>query len=43
MLLEFVNAHREDAHAKPIEGPELAALQLTVTAVEAAIEEFLAE
>ncbi len=37
VLLEYVNAHREDAHAKQLEGAELVAVTLVVDAVERAI------
>jgi hypothetical protein len=41
VLLEYVNAQRKDAHAKPINESELAALKLAVWAVERAIERYL--
>lgn len=37
VLLEYVNAHREDAHAKPLAGSELATVKLVVDTVEKAI------
>jgi hypothetical protein len=41
VLLEFVNAHREDAHAKPISEGDAAAMRLAVKAIEGAIDRFL--
>ena len=32
VLLDFVNAHREDAHAKPVSEPSLIALRLVTSA-----------
>jgi hypothetical protein len=40
-ILDFVNSHREDAHAKPISPADLATLKIAVGALEAAIDEFL--
>lgn len=41
VLLTFVNAHREDAHAKPTSDSEIAALKIAVNAIEAAISYLL--
>ena len=38
LLLEYVNAHREDAHAKPVTDTEVVTLKLVVEAIEAAID-----
>jgi hypothetical protein len=37
VLLEHVNANRQDAHAKPVDETQLAALRLAVEGVERAI------
>lgn len=42
VLLEYVNAHREDAHAKSISETELATLTIAVRALEQALDAFLA-
>lgn len=43
VLIEYVNAHREDAHAKPVSGPEIAAVEISVKAIEAAIEHIICD
>ncbi|MEZ4363704.1 MAG: hypothetical protein R3B48_26235 [Kofleriaceae bacterium] len=37
VLLEYVNANRQDAHAKAVSGPQLVAVRLAVEAIERAI------
>lgn len=41
VLLEFVNAHREDAHAKLVSEQEVVALRLAVSAIENAVDLYL--
>ncbi|WP_225413491.1 AAA family ATPase [Stigmatella hybrida] len=41
VLLDYVNAHREDAHAKPVSQAELAALRVVVNAIETAVDRLL--
>jgi type I restriction enzyme R subunit len=41
VLLDYVNAHREDAHGKSISETELATLTIAVTALERALDAFL--
>jgi hypothetical protein len=42
VLLEYINAHREDAHAKPISEADAAALRIAVGALDQALDRFLA-
>ena len=41
VLLDYVNAHREDAHGKPVSETEVATLKIAVTALERALDAFL--
>jgi hypothetical protein len=43
VLLDYVNANRQDAHAKPLESAETHALRLAVRALENAIDTYLAD
>jgi hypothetical protein len=43
VLLDYVNTNRQDAHAKPLEKAQTAALEIAVTALESAIDAYLAD
>ena len=41
VLLDYVNAHREDAHAKEISDADAAAVKLAISSLQAALERHL--
>lgn len=43
VILEYINAHREDAHAGEISGPQMATLRIAVAAINKSVSAFLAD